>query len=306
MLNEELTKLAAALNLTEYQELEPYILSREEEERAVAIAIEQAKKLFGWKVFKILMCEDGVIAQAKTISWEEKIDREQVLAAANSVKLQEQWHKNQRAMEKEKAIEKQKELQKYWNANRIFRLMKYNSQNVYGTELIHSEQKLPTIKAICFFVSRDDRFIDELKFDSQKGLLIRGPSGTGKTHLVRCVEKNPLNPVLTLSMLDITDKIKADGEFKVNVNGEKLIYLDDVGTEEAIVNHYGTKISWFKNFIEGIYLKTKCFNHLIITTNLNFKGIEDYYGFRVASRMREMFNVVDLTGPDLRNKKTTP
>lgn len=303
MLNDKLQKLAEALNLTEYQELEPYILTPEEEELAIVIAINQAKNFFGWKIFKILKSEDDVISKVNTINWEGKIDREQVLAQANSIKLQDQWHKKQRAMEKEEVIKKQKDLQEYWTYARIFQLMKLNSENRFGNKLMQDEQKMPAIKAICFFVSRDDRFINELGYDSQKGLLIRGPTGTGKTHLVRCVEDNPLNPILTLSMLDIVDKIKADGEFKINIKGEKLIYLDDVGTEEAIVNHYGTKVSWFKNFIEGIYLKTKCFNHLIITTNLNFKGMEDHYGVRVASRMREMFNVIDLNGEDLRNKK---
>jgi DNA replication protein DnaC len=184
--------------------------------------------------------------------------------------------------------------------------MKFNSQHVYGKPLDETPDNLPVIKALCFFLSRDDRFFTDLKdgqgrpYDPLKGLLIRGASGTGKTHLVRCAEDNGLNPILTLSMIDITEAVKSEGKFQINQQGKQIIYLDDVGTEEASVKHFGTTNLWFKNFIETVYLRAKCYNHLIITTNLNFKSIEDQYGYRVASRMREMFNVIDLPGKDRR------
>jgi len=78
------------------------------------------------------------------------------------------------------------------------------------------------------------------------------------------------------------------------------LYLDDVGTEEPIVNHYGTKINWFKNFIEMYYLKNKPFNKLIISTNNSFDEIESKYGFRVRSRIKDMFNIIDVQGKDMR------
>lgn len=303
MLNKELHKLAASLNLTEYQELEPYILTKEEEDKAIEQSIISAKQHMAWKMAQILKTQDEIYCKLSEIDWEERIDKPEVLKLANTAKLQDQWQQQQRYNRRMDEEKKQKELQEFWTYNRIFKLMEWNSENLFGEPFKQTEFNLQTIKALCFFVSRNDRFMSDLGYSPQKGLLIRGPSGTGKTHLVRCIENNGINPILTQSIMDITEQIKGCGEFKFTLNGQRIIYLDDVGTEEPVVNYYGTKISWFKNFIESTYLKTKVFNHLIISTNLNFQGISDCYGHRVASRMREMFNVVDLTGKDYRDPK---
>jgi DNA replication protein DnaC len=300
MLNKELHKLAKALSLTDHVDAEPYTLTPEEEEKAISLAVEQAQKFMAWKMRKVLKTEDEIWHKISLIDWNEKVDRGKVLALANLAKNRELWQKAQREAERQRQVDRLKELQSYWAYGRIYRLMKHNSVHAFGKELDETPENLPVIKALCFFIARDDRFATELNYDRLKGLLIRGPSGTGKTHLVRCCEDNGLNPIATLSMIDITDAVKADGSYRINNPGKSIIYLDDVGTEEASVKHFGTMIQWFKNFIETVYLRAKCYNHLIITTNLNFKAIEEHYGYRVASRMREMFNVIDLTGKDRR------
>lgn len=303
MLNQELNKLAKTLSLTDVQEQEPYRLTTAEEENVIAKAIEQAKKFMAWKMRRVLKTEDEIWHKISLIDWSEKIDRQKILLQANSIKNQEVWHKAQRQADKDHEINRLKELQEYWTYRRVYKLMKFNSLSLFGKKLIETPDNLPTIKALCFFIARDDRFSSELKFDRLKGLLIRGPSDSGKTHLVRCCENNGLNPIHSITMLDITEKVTEDGKYEINHQDKKIIYIDDVGTEEASIKHYGTSILWFKNFIETIYYRTKCYNHLIITTNLNFQQLGEHYGFRVASRMREMFNVVDLKGGGYRSKK---
>lgn len=305
MLNQELNKLAATLNLTENLEPEPYTLTPQEEEKILKHAIDQAQKFMAWKMRKVLKTEDEIWHKILLVNWNEKVDRQKVLAQANMAKNHKQWEQAQREAERDREMNRVKELQQYWTYGRIYKLMKFNSLNTFGKPLDETEDNLPTIKALCFFLSRDDRFATELGFDRLKGLLIRGPSDTGKTHLVRCVEDNGLNPILSLSMLDITERVKEDGKYEIERKGNKVIYLDDVGTEEANVKHFGTNNLWFKNFIETVYHKTKCYNHLIISTNLNFKEIGEQYSFRVESRMREMFNVITMKGGGYRNKKSS-
>lgn len=311
MLNQDLNKLAENLNLIDNQEPEPYTLTPEEEATAIAIAIEQAQKFMAWKMRRVLKTEDEIWHKISLIDWNEKINRQEVLTRANMSKNREVWQRDQREADRQREINRLKELQQYWTYGRVYNLMKHNSLHMFGKELDETPDNLPTIKALCFFIARDDRFFTELKddrgkpFDPLKGLLIRGPSGTGKTHLVRCAEDNGLNPILSLSSLEITERVKADGKFTIEHKGKKIIYLDDVGTEESEVKHYGTSIFWFKNFIETIYHRVKCYNHLILTMNLNFGELEQVYGFRVASRMREMFNVINLTGKDYRNQKSS-
>jgi DNA replication protein DnaC len=300
MLNKELHKLAETLNLTDLQELEPYVLTPDDENGAIEQAIISAKQLAAWKMNRMQYSQEEIFSKLSRINWEETIDQENVLKLANTAKLQDQWHESQQIKRRQEEETQRKDLELFWTYTRVFNLMKWNSEHVFGKPFDHDPDNLKAVKAICFFVSRNDRFIHELNYDARKGLLLRGPSGTGKTHLVRCVENNGLNPILTQSTLSVTDQLKDQGEFKFQINGQRIIYLDDVGTEEPVVNYYGTKISWFKNFIEGVYLKSKVFNHLIISTNLNWQGIGEMYGYRVESRMREMFNVIDLTGKDRR------
>lgn len=303
MLNQYLNKLAARLNPTEHQEPEPYTLTPEEEMRAINYAIEQAQKFMAYKMRKVLKTEDEIWHKIDQVDWRKKVNVQEVLKRANVAKNQNQWQRAQREADKAREANRLKELQEYWTYGRIYKLMKYNSIHMFGRELDETPDNLPTIKALCFFLARDDRFATELKFDRLKGLLIRGPSDTGKTHLVRCCENNGLNPIHSITMLDVTEKVTEEGKYQINSQGKNIIYIDDIGTEEASVKHYGTTILWFKNYIETVYHRTKCYNHLIITTNLNFQQLGDQYGFRVASRMREMFNVVDLKGGGYRSKK---
>jgi len=86
----------------------------------------------------------------------------------------------------------------------------------------------------------------------------------------------------------------------VQLNTDRLLLLDDVGSEQAEVMHYGTKINWFKDFMEDYYLKNKVYTRLLITTNCGGDEIEKRYGYRVRSRVREMFNQIALTGVDRR------
>lgn len=295
--------LAKRLNLTNSEiEPEPYILTPEEESAAIAWEIEQLKKHEGWKMRQFDFSELEIMSKISQVEWEKEINREEVLNRANSNKNYEVWQKQQREKEKLAEIEKQKELQLKFSAKNMLSLMRWTSENVFGKKLVINNDNKAFITAVCYFLSNDGRFETELGFSFQKGLLIRGISGLGKTHILKCVEKNELNPVLILSMIEITDEVKAEGEYELKLNGNKIIYLDDVGTEEPIVNHFGTKIAFFKNFIESYYLRNKIFNKLIISTNNSFAEIEEKYGFRVRSRMKDMFNVINVSGQDMRGQ----
>jgi len=296
-----LALLAKRLNLTD-PEPEEYILTREEEDKRISYEIDQKKIHKAYRLREFGLSEQDILIKLSEIDWEKEIDRKGILRQANSSKHQNIWHSNQRVVEKENEQKRYKELSERCSAKYMFNLMKWTSENEHGKKLIVNDDNKFFITALCYFLSNDERFEKELGFSFKRGLLIRGISGLGKTHLVRCVEKNELNPILVLSMIEITDEIKDQGEYEIRLGNNKIIYLDDVGTEEPIVNHYGTKISFFKNFIELVYLKNqhKTFNKLIISTNNSFSEIEEKYGFRVRSRVKDMFNIIDVVGKDMR------
>jgi len=299
------------LNLIDpdHEELEEYILTPDEENKVIEHEIRLAKEHYAWKNEGLLATKDEIDFKISQIDWNERIDREAILRQANSVKHQDRWVVEQRVKEKLNEERRLQELKEAWSAENMYKLMAYTSQNEYGKKLLVKDPKTGNdftklITALCFFISRDKRF--ETDFDPKKpysldrGLLIRGVSGLGKTHLVKCIANNGLNPVLILSMLDISEQIRLHGEVNVSLEGYKIIYLDDVGTENPEAKHYGNVINFFKNFIEGTYLRRKSFNHIMMSTNNSFAELEHKYGFRVRSRMKDIFNVIDVTGKDMR------
>lgn len=299
MENLKLQLLAKNLNLTGLDEKpEEDILTPQEKENAIDYEINQAKKHKAWKLAQMGASEEQILAKLASINWFAEIDNIEVLKNANSNKHYAIWQQEQRKKEKEVETNNYLELQKRCNAKYFYNLMAWTSENTFDKKFILHEDNQPLIRAICFFFSKDVRFKTELKFDLNKGLFIRGVSGLGKTHLFRCIEKNEIRPIDIISMIDITETVKEEGSFNLQQTG--VLYLDDVGTEEAVVNHYGTKISWFKNFIELYYLKNKPFDRLIISTNNSFDEIEAKYGFRVRSRIKDMFNIIDVQGKDMR------
>lgn len=279
-------------------EKEEYILTEEEEKKAIDFALEQKKKHFAWKLSDKGAKEETILAKMSTIDWNNEIDKDSVLQIANSNKHYDIWIKAKREEDKKKAEKDYDVLKKRCDAKYFYNLMSWTSFNVFGKKLILHDDNTNLIKAICFCFSNDERFETELGYDLKKGLLIRGVSGLGKTFLFKCIAQNEIKPINILSMIDITESVKEEGVYEVML--DNVIYLDDVGTEEPIVNHYGTKITWFKNFIELYYLKNKPFNRLIISTNNNFDEIESKYGFRVRSRIKDMFNIIDVQGKDMR------
>lgn len=283
-------------------EPEEYILAKDEEKEIIAYAVEQKKKHFAWKLRGQGFSEQEILKKLSEVKWNDAIDSKEILKEANARKQQDLWHHQQREKEKTAAEQRRQELEKRCDAKYMFRLMKWTSDHEFGKPLIVNEDNKHFITTLCYFLSGDERLDTELGYDKNKGLLIRGISGLGKTHLVQCIKDNELNPVLVLSMLEITDEIKDKGEYEIRLGDRKVIYLDDVGTEEPTVKHYGTNISYFKNFIELVYLKNKIFNKLMISTNNNFAQLEEKYGFRVRSRIKDMFNIVDVKGEDMRGK----
>lgn len=287
--------------MTSFDSEDAYVLTKTEEDRAIQHAIERAKEHRHWRFRNEFgLSEMETLSRLSQIDFNEEIKRDEVLRYANSCKVQELWLQERKEKSEEEERKKKAEVEAAWSAKRIFQFMRWTSLNEFQRPLIVNENNKHLITALCFFISNDERFETELNFSFKKGLLIRGTVGLGKTYLAKCVAKNEINPILILSMLEIADELRIEGEYEIKIGNNKMIYLDDVGSEEATVTHYGTKINFFKNFIEQCYLRNKTFGKLLMSTNNSFSEIEAKYGFRVRSRIKEMFNVIDVKGPDLR------
>lgn len=290
----------------EFQITFDYILSTEEEKLSLVNAVIKRMELKKWQnrrfVAPQIDLNNSEILQSLLASLE--LSKEEILNRANRLKHIEIYDQ-QRLQEKQNAaVERQEKMAKTWSYKGMYDHLRYKFEINKKTFVLDNDNRF-AVMAICFFLSDEPRFVTELKLDFNKGIILRGEYGTGKSDLINYLCDNERKPIAKYSMLEITEEVLSGGGFQPYTPPNGIVYIDDLGTEEAVVNHFGTKRNWFKNFIETYYLKKNEFNRIILSTNLTWDEIGKYYGDRVRSRMAEMFNDVKMTGEDRRKKKTS-
>lgn len=177
------------------------------------------------------------------------------------------------------------------------------------------------IRTISEYATRNDLFLNDRSRSFDKGLLIMGRVGCGKTIMLsalsnfinlffykRQYEFNSINlktkfiPVysfvegFTSKGYDIFSEGIKIGNLNISLMCD-LLFIDDIGSEN-IVSNYGNTTNVIGELILRRYdKKLKTF----ATTNLDPTTLKTFYGDRVYSRMIEMFNFLILDGYDRRS-----
>lgn len=139
------------------------------------------------------------------------------------------------------------------------------------------------------------------------GLMFMGNLGTGKTILVRALQKS----IVTLAYQDLLPAeaglrlVHAKDIHRTTNNGmtfkslcdEPLLAIDDLGDEAKEEMVYGTVMTPVIDLLEYRYDRQL---FTIITTNLSADMIRDKYGKRIADRCREMFKVITFKNKSYR------
>ncbi len=140
---------------------------------------------------------------------------------------------------------------------------------------------------------------------SDTSLLLRGPTGVGKTHLSLAIAGEVLSrgysvvygPVQKLlHRLENEHFGRSSGNSEDVLTGCDLLILDDVGTEFS--SSFYTSALY--NIINERMLSGK---PTIISTNLNQKELTDRYGEQIASRITGTFQPIVCAGADIRQLK---
>ena len=156
------------------------------------------------------------------------------------------------------------------------------------------------------------------KLDKNKGIMLIGNCGTGKTRLMRafgllCAEFNGFNKFNSLTINELQDMIQFSeredmARFRrvFYTNEASNLYLDDLGTETKILNYFGTQTNWLEKFILERYEVFSLYGiRLHVSTNLSKNELKSRYSERVFDRFKEMFNIVYLVGESYRGKNTS-
>lgn len=214
-----------------------------------------------------------------------------------------------------------KELQsKIFNFPEVLTFLSKLGKQTYGPDFkIYEEDHNIIFKLLTYFF-QDEQNAEKYNINLRKGILLTGPIGCGKTSLMSLMRY--IFPPERQHAMVTTRKIAfeyAEQGFKIihkyssqsfkNSGCEltpKTYCFDDLGVESEI-KHYGNRCNIMAEILLSRYDLFTTHNMLThLTTNLSAAEIEEYYGNRVRSRMREMFNLIPFTSSlrDKRNQST--
>lgn len=166
---------------------------------------------------------------------------------------------------------------------------------------IFDEDRDIVFRLLVYFL-RDERNAERYGLSLRKGLLITGPVGCGKTSLMNLIKLTlpPEQRYIVKSCREVSFEFIQEGytiirkysnlSFKNDI--PKVYCFDDLGTENSL-KYFGNDCNVMAEILLSrydLFLTRRMLTH--ITTNLNSSEIEEIYGTRVRSRLREQFNLI--------------
>ena len=181
-------------------------------------------------------------------------------------------------------------------------LLANNNFSVMRTDVFDEETKDHFVKAVEYCRG----FIDSFDTD-YRNILFCGTVGTGKSFLSCCIASDLIasyHSVVYMSAKTLFDTL-AEAQFsreklpevaavRERIYDCDLLIIDDLGTE--MTNSFvGTELF---SIITERYNSRRS---VIISTNLELAQLRDRYSDRIFSRLTGSYDILKLTGPDLRN-----
>lgn len=175
-------------------------------------------------------------------------------------------------------------------------------QELYGSNfrIMVSDHRV-IYRLIAYFL-KDEQTAFRYNLNLNKGVMLAGPVGCGKTSLLNIMKyltptehKFFLKPCRDISFEFIQDGYQIIHKYskgKLYESEPKIICFDDLGTENNL-KYYGNECNVMAEILLSrydIFISKRIPTH--ITTNLSASEIENHYGLRVRSRMRELFNLI--------------
>lgn len=181
----------------------------------------------------------------------------------------------------------------------FMRTMKYLSD--YGQKRFGSDFRILRInktilKKLMVYAIRDGENCKKYGVDPDKGILLVGTIGCGKTSLMQLFNliTYPNRKYIVKPTRSIAGEFLQNGYTALHKYGntETIYCFDDLGIEQNM-KHFGNESNVMAEILLSRYdlLRTRgIITHA--TTNLNANELEKLYGNRVRSRLREMFNLI--------------
>ncbi|PVY40905.1 P-loop NTPase family protein [Pontibacter virosus] len=189
------------------------------------------------------------------------------------------------------------------------RWLEWQGKRLYGEHFQLYEEDHALLGKLLAYFSGDQAAGEAAGLHLRKGILLTGPIGCGKTCLMTLLrlvlpaaERYRILSCRQVSFAFQRDGFEVIGRYS-NGGGKPAVYcFDDLGAEQ-VQRHYGNSCQVMGEVLLSrydLFVSSGLKTHL--TTNLTSTEIEQVYGPRVRSRMREMFNLVHFPthAPDKR------
>lgn len=252
--------------------------------------------------------------QKTTESSDEELteeEKEAVLAEARRKKAD--LIKYDREQERRAAWEQ--ELRRPWGPKELAMFVRYKAdQRGIRFELDASNHEV--FKALCRYFTGHPSFEKMNEgWTLNKGIMLCGPVGTGKTTLMSLFRANQRRSFGMISCSDLADRFADEGHEMLARWAQPIcvpthsdtFFQNEIGTcfddlgEENSKKNFGNEVNVMADIMKKRYdTGVMPFHYTHVTTNLSGDEIERFYGTRLRSRMREMFNVITLSGEDRR------
>jgi DNA replication protein DnaC len=193
--------------------------------------------------------------------------------------------------------------------NSTFDFTKYLSFIEFtGKKLYHPGFKViaddyEIIYKLLVYILQDNAGADKYSLSFRKGILLSGPVGCGKTSLMNIIRhlQPPETRYIMKSCRDVSFEFIQEGYSVIHKYSRQSIHkdaslktycFDDLGTENNL-KYYGNECNVMAEILLSrydLFVSRHMLTHL--TTNLNSSEIEEIYGTRIRSRLREQFNLI--------------
>jgi energy-coupling factor transporter ATP-binding protein EcfA2 len=199
-------------------------------------------------------------------------------------------------------IQQERTIQSHYDYADVIRWIERKGIELYGTRFRTIENDHPVIYRLIAYFLRDEQTAFQFGIDLDKGILLAGPVGCGKTtlmnvmkHLTRTEHKFIVKPCRDISIEFINNGYGIIHKYSIGkpFQYEQRIYcLDDLGVENNL-KYFGNECNVIAEVLLSrydIFINKRITTH--ITTNLSASEIETHYGVRVRSRLRELCNLI--------------
>ena len=179
---------------------------------------------------------------------------------------------------------------------------------LFGEKFRIYEEDKDILLKLCSYFIKDKENCKHYGIDIDKGILLSGPVGCGKTSLMKLLRYIvPLQrPYEIIPCRNVTFGFNHLGFKTIEEYGNtKFFCFDDLGIEPP-GRFYGKDLNVMGEVLLSryeLYQQTKHKIKTHATTNLNAEELEEQYGNRVRSRMRELFNLIAFD-KDVEDKRT--